>query len=207
MGDLPCVSVVVPFCNSERHLAACIESILSQTDVGGPFEVILVDNRSQDGSAAIARRYGGLTVLEEPTPGAYAARNTGIRRARAPLVALTDADCVVAEDWLQSICNGMEDPAIGILLGQCRYPPEASLALRVLGAYENAKAEYVLDRCPPAHHYGYANNMAVRASLFEEIGLFRKWQRAADTELVHRLAARRPARRPADRPALWIPHM
>lgn len=186
------VSVVVPFFNSERYLAACIESLLAQENVGGPFEILLVDNRSTDASASIAARYPGVTVLEESTPGAYAARNAGIRRAVATVIAFTDADCVAYPDWLRSILDGREDPRTAILVGHFRYPPNASLKLRLLGAYENAKAEYVIDRSEPAHRFAYSNNMAVRASVFEELGPFEEWQRAADSELVHRLAARRP---------------
>ncbi len=101
----------------------------------------------------------------------------------------------------------MRDPAIAILLGNCRYPPSASLALRLLGAYENAKTEYVINRCAAAHHFAYANNMAVRASVFEELGLFKEWKRAADTELVHRLALARPDLRLAYRSSMRVTHM
>jgi len=207
MSDSPGVSVVVPFFNSERHLAACVESLLDQEGVGAPFEVILVNNRSTDGSAAIAARYPGLTVLEEQKPGAYAARNTGIRKAQAPLIAFTDADCVVASDWLRSIRDGLQDPTIAILLGHCEYPSSASLALRMLAAYENAKTDYVIERCGPLHHFAHANNMAVRASVFEELGLFEEWDRAADSELVHRLALSRPDLGLAFRRSMRITHM
>lgn len=205
MHGHPQVSIVVPFFNSERHLAACIESLLAQD--GGSFEVILIDNGSTDGSASIAARYSELTVLAESTPGAYAARNAGLRRARAPLVAFTDADCVVAGDWLRSLCDGFRDPGVAIQLGHCRYPAHASWMLRLLGAYENAKTEFVVDRCDAVHHFGYANNMAVRASIFEELGLFKEWKRAADSELVHRVAAARPELRTAYRPSMQVTHL
>lgn len=205
------VSVVVPFFNSERHIAACVESLLSQEDVGGAFEIIFVNNGSQDGSASVLERYRDryreLILLEEETPGAYAARNTGIRVAQAPLIALTDADCVVDGHWLRALREGMEEPATGILLGHCRYPAKATLALRMLGAYENAKTGYVVEQCGPIHHFAYANNMAVRASVFEEIGFFKEWKRAADSELVHRLAARRPDLKLAFCPAMRVTHL
>ena len=51
----PVVSVVTPFYNTERYLADAIESVLAQTY--GNFEYLLVDNRSTDGSLAIAQRY------------------------------------------------------------------------------------------------------------------------------------------------------
>jgi hypothetical protein len=101
----------------------------------------------------------------------------------------------------------MEDPAIAILLGHCRYPENASLALRWLGNYENAKADYVINYCAHAHHFGYANNMAVRACLFEEIGPFKEWKRAADSELVHRLASRRPDLRTAYHRSMKVTHL
>ncbi len=206
MSDTPHVSVVVPFYGSERHIAECIDSLLTQEDVGGPFEVVFVDNGSQDGSAAIVSRYPELVVVRETTPGAYAARNAGVRVARAPLIAFTDADCAVGRRWLRSIREGMEDPGSAILLGTCLYPYEASLPLRLLGAYENAKSRYVLERCSPAYRFAYANNMAVRASVFEEVGPFREWRRAGDTELVHRLTSRRPDLRVVYRPSMRIIH-
>lgn len=207
MSSRPCISVVVPFYNSQRTIGACIESLLAQEDVGAAYEILLIDNRSSDASATIAGKYSQLLLLDEPTPGAYAARNTGIRQARAPIIALTDADCVVDPDWLRSILDGMADPHTAILIGHCRYPARASIALRLLGAYENAKAEYLLGRCSPAHHFAYANNMAVRASVFEELGPFEQWPRAADSELVHRMAARRPDLALRYRDSMRITHL
>ena len=188
----PLVSVVVPFFDRAGVIGSCVESLRSQEEIGGPYEIIMVDNGSTDSSAAIVRRYPEVTLLAEQTPGAYAARNAGISRARAPVVAFTDADCVVAKDWLKVILGELNEPRTAIVVGQCRYPEDASLVLRLLGAWENAKAEYVIRRCPPENRFAYCNNMAVRASVFDEIGLFEEWERAADSELVHRLAARRP---------------
>ncbi len=206
-AETPGVSVVVPFVNRHRHLDACIEALLAQDGIGRPVEIIFVDNGSTDGAGSAVERYPEIVLLHEQTRGAYTARNAGIRRARAPIIAFTDADCVAAKGWLRSVCAGMLDPGIAILIGDCRYPESASLSLQLLGAYENAKADYVLSHCPPAHHFAYANNMAVRASVFEELGPFREWQRAADSELVHRLAARRPDLRVAYRPSMRVTHL
>jgi glycosyltransferase involved in cell wall biosynthesis len=207
MNHRPTVSVVVPFFNSERHLAACIESLLAQDELRDDDEIILIDNGSEDGSPAVAAGFDQLILLKETTPGAYAARNTGIRRATGELIAFTDADCVVDADWLRAIRDGMADPATGIMLGHCRYPEGASRSLKLLGAYENAKTEYVITRCPPSHHFGYANNMAVRAGVFAELGPFREWRRAADSELVHRLAAERPKLRLVFERRMRITHL
>lgn len=188
----PLVSVVVPFHDSGGHLGACIESLLALDAGPGEVELIVVDNASTDDSAAIAAGFRGITVLHESTPGAYAARNTGIRVARAPIIAFTDADCTVDGDWAQAILASMADTDVGAVIGHCRYPDDATLPLKLLGAWENAKADHVTRRCPRANRFAYCNNMAVRASLFDEIGPFREWRRAADSELVHRMARERP---------------
>lgn len=202
----PQVSIIVPFYNSSATLAACIESLLAQ-ETGVAYEILLVDNRSSDDSAAIVARYDGVTLLHESTPGAYAARNTGIQQAQASVIAFTDADCTPDPDWLSTILDGLSDPNVAVLLGHCRYPDDASLTLRLLAAYENAKTAYVLGHRDPAYRFAYCNNMAVRASVFAELGPFLTWQRAADSELVHRLATRSPELRTVYRPAMRINHL
>ena len=191
-GRRPAISVVVPYYDSERFIAGCIESLRAQNGVDGGHEIVFVDNGSRDGSPSIVSRYDEIIHLRETKPGAYAARNTGIRRARGEIIAFTDADCEVQPDWLESILQAMSPPDVGVVIGHCRFPRSASLALHLLGAYENAKAEYVITRCPGELHFAYGNNMAVRAELFASIGLFKEWRRAADSELVHRAATERP---------------
>lgn len=208
----PTISVVVPFFGSQDHIEDCVRALLTARDaLGEPAELLFVDNASPDGSADLVRRalrgVDHATILREETPGAYAARNAALRVARSPLVAFTDADCAVGEGWLRAVRDRFAaESDLGVLLGEVRYPPAASRTLRFLGAYENAKTRHVLS-LPPAHHFGYANNMAVRASVFREIGLFRTWRRAGDTELVHRLAARRPDLRTAYEPSMRVVHL
>jgi glycosyltransferase involved in cell wall biosynthesis len=202
----PLLSVVVPFFDSGRHLRTCIESLLALDAAPGDIEPIFVDNASTDDSAAIVADFQGITVLHEPTPGAYAARNTGIRAAKGTIIAFTDADCSVDRDWARAILASMADPATGAVIGRCRYPDDATLPVKLLGAWENAKAAHVARRCPPANRFAYCNNMAVRASLFDEIGPFLEWRRAADSELVHRMAAERPELELRYDPAMRITH-
>lgn len=211
----PAISVVVPFFASEEHLEECLVSLLRAAEaLDEPVELIFVDNVSPDGSAALIQHYlerdaevqAEVRLLREETPGAYPARNAALRVAGASVIAFTDADCAVDPGWLASIREGMEDPEVGVLLGDVRYPPNASWALRRLAAYENAKTRYVLE-LPSSYHFAYANNMAVRASVFDEIGYFEEWQRAGDTEWVHRLAAQRPDLRVAFEPTMSVTHL
>lgn len=94
----PKVSVVVASYNGGRTLPACLDSLrhLNYPD----YEVILVDDGSTDNTAQIARHYPEVRTIHQPNFGLSAARNTGIRAATGELVAFTDSDCVVDEDWL-----------------------------------------------------------------------------------------------------------
>lgn len=207
MSARPRISVVIPVFNRAPYLRACLDALAAQRDAPGPSQVVVVDNGSTDDSRSILSGYPDVLVLEEPTPGAYAARNCGLRRALAPIVAFTDADCVASPVWLRAIDDGFRDPSVGIAIGAVWYQERASIPLRLLGAYENAKAEYVTRRDTPAHRFAYGNNMAVRASVFDEVGPFSEWPRAADTELVHRLARRRPDMQVAFLPGMQVTHL
>jgi len=202
----PLLSVVVPFYDSGRHLGGCIGSLLALDAEPGDVELIFIDNASTDDSAAVAAGFLGITVLHESTPGAYVARNTGVRAARGTIIAFTDADCTVDRDWARAIFASMADPAAGAVIGHCRYPDNATRPLKLLGAWENAKAATVTRRCPPANRFAYCNNMAVRASLFDELGPFVEWRRAADSEFVHRMAAERPELELRYDPSMRITH-
>jgi glycosyltransferase involved in cell wall biosynthesis len=87
----PLVSVIIPFCNYERYLGEAIESVLKQSYE--LMELILVDDSSTDGSAAIAKRYvpPGFYLWRE-NGGTGAARNSGIDHASGDFIAFCDAD-------------------------------------------------------------------------------------------------------------------
>jgi glycosyltransferase involved in cell wall biosynthesis len=103
------VSVVVPAYNAERTLGACLEALTRQ--VRPADEVVVVDNGSTDGTAAVAHafcgRLSGLRVVVEPRAGEAAARNRGLEEARGDVIAFTDADCIPREDWLDQAVRAL----------------------------------------------------------------------------------------------------
>jgi glycosyltransferase involved in cell wall biosynthesis len=202
----PRVSVIVPSFNSAGTLAACIDSLKRVEAGSGELQIIVVDNGSSDHSVEIARGFKGVTVLEESTPGAYPARNTGIRAAQAPIIAFTDSDCTVDSGWVQAMTGRLADDDVGIVLGQVDFPAAASLPLRLIGRWENAKAEYIARYADDSQPIAYCNNMAVRAELFREIGPFKSWKRAGDSEFAHRMARERPGLRIAFEPTMRVVH-
>jgi glycosyltransferase involved in cell wall biosynthesis len=113
-------SVVIPAFNESAYLADALMS-LSRQDFDGDYEVIVVDNHSDDGTAAIARLCGATVVCEEE-PGVCAARQRGTQHARGEIVVSTDADTIFDPSWLSSINRFFtRNPRCVAVAGPCRF--------------------------------------------------------------------------------------
>ena len=81
----PTVSIIVPVYNAKESIRRCVDSILSQEY--GDFELLLVDDGSQDGSGAICDDYAAaddrVRVIHQENAGVSAARNRALDQARA----------------------------------------------------------------------------------------------------------------------------
>ncbi|MFA5785656.1 MAG: glycosyltransferase family A protein [Actinomycetota bacterium] len=102
MITAPRVSVIVPVRNRRDLLGALLEALARQTLSG--FEVVVVDDGSNDGSAEEANAWAarGLTlrVLRTQGVGAVGARRLGVEASRGDVLAFTDSDCVPEPRWL-----------------------------------------------------------------------------------------------------------
>jgi len=85
----PLVSVIVPIHNGERFLGEALDSIAAQDY--GSVEIIVVDDGSTDGGAALAAARG-VTLIRQEQRGAGTARNTGVANARGEILAFLDQD-------------------------------------------------------------------------------------------------------------------
>ena len=89
--NAPLISCIVPVFNGERYLREALDSILAQTY--RPLEVVVVDDGSTDGTAAVVASYGEqIRYLSQPNAGPAAARNLGLQAAIGEFIAFLDAD-------------------------------------------------------------------------------------------------------------------
>jgi glycosyltransferase involved in cell wall biosynthesis len=93
-GTLP-VSVLIPVYNQAAMLRRALRSIAAQ-EPALPTEVIVIDDASSDASSATARQMGATLIRHERNRGTAAARNSGLRIASEPWIALLDSD----DEWL-----------------------------------------------------------------------------------------------------------
>ena len=97
------VSIIVPVYNAQKWIPHCIESILAQTYTD--FELILVDDGSQDNSGAICDEYAQkdtrVRVFHEKNGGVSSARNVGLSVACGEYIYFVDSDDYIAPNLLE----------------------------------------------------------------------------------------------------------
>lgn len=109
MNAAPQISIIVPVHNTAEYLRKCVDSIRNQTLDN--IEIILVDNKSDDGSSEICDEYSQIDsrikVLHLSQAGPSIARNAGIRVATSPYIGFVDSDDHVAPTMYQELLDGL----------------------------------------------------------------------------------------------------
>jgi glycosyltransferase involved in cell wall biosynthesis len=86
------ISVIIPAYNAEKYLIECLSSLFSQ-DLSIPFEVIVVNDGSTDGTSDILERYSeNIKVINQANSGVCKARNAGFKAAKGKFITSLDAD-------------------------------------------------------------------------------------------------------------------
>ena len=131
----PFVSVVIPAYNEELWLERCVLALQRQ-QTAVPYEIIVVDNNSTDGTADVAKRLGVRYVFE-PRQGLTFARQAGEDAARGEIVAHTDADSEAPPNWIESIARAFARyPACVVVSGPMCFP-RAPLLMQIVAPLQN----------------------------------------------------------------------
>ncbi len=107
------ISVIVPAYNEAAHLPSTLDSITAAAEPlrsipGTCFEILVVDNNSDDATAAVAL---GVKVISEQEQGISKARNSGARHAGGDVLVFVDADVTVPPTLLEVIHAAMNNAA------------------------------------------------------------------------------------------------
>ncbi len=158
------IDVVIPAYNAARYIGEAIASVLAQRPQVG--RVVVVDDGSTDATLDIARGFGTrVETQRQPNGGAARARNAGIARTHAPLVAFLDAD----DRWLPrrielGLHNLATRPGNGFVCARLRTFPSPELPAGERARLRAQNAEY--------HDGWLASALIVRRSALERVGGF-----------------------------------
>ncbi len=104
------VSIIIPVFNRKKYIGRCINSILKQVFID--FEIVIVDDGSNDGSEKICEsymsKYDKIKVIHQKNGGVSKARNTGIKHANGKYIMFIDSDDYIPTDYLYQIKKAYE---------------------------------------------------------------------------------------------------
>jgi len=101
------VSVVIPARDAAETVGGVLEALAAQEPA--PAEVIVVDDASRDGTAAIAEQHGAKVVRVERSRSAGGARNRGWDEATGDVVVFLDSDAIPADGWAAGLQRALEE--------------------------------------------------------------------------------------------------
>ncbi len=184
------VSAVVPIYQGERTLDAVLSALREQA-FPGPWEILVVDDRSRDGSREIAERHASeeprVRVLDGAGRGAASAINLGISEARYPFLAQVDQDVVLDPGWVERLVGRLGDDeelaaAQGHYLGDPRDGLWAGLT-----AFDLKERYRVLSKREFTDHVCTGNSIYRAAALSAVGGLDAAFGYGYDNDLSYRL--------------------
>ncbi|MCU1406577.1 MAG: glycosyltransferase family 2 protein [Glaciihabitans sp.] len=170
-SPVPSVSIVIPAYNEERTIRSCVLAALGQT--AAAHEIIVVDNRSTDATAAIVtqlQRDHPLApirlVTQDLIQGLIPTRDAGFNAATGDVLGRIDADTVVDPTWVHEVQLAFTDTAVAASTGPMSYydMPLVKLGLRA----DDRVRRGMLKLCRQ-YSFVFGSNMALRASAWRQI--------------------------------------
>jgi len=184
-GNLPFISIIVPARNEEHNIQKCIFSISANTYPKDKFEIIAVNDRSTDSTGKILEdlslEISNLVIKNisevtknENLKGKPGAIQSGFDIAKGSVVIMTDADCTVNQNWIQSIVETYNDSEVGMVAAFTNINGknifENFQAVEWVYLHTMASAGVALKA--PLGCYG--NNLSIRKEIFDSMGGYRK---------------------------------
>lgn len=192
----PLVSIIIPAYNAERFITKTLESVLAQTYQN--IEVMVIDDGSQDGTAAIVETYQKtdhrVHLLQQKNAGVAAARNLGIEQSSGEFIAPVDADDIFYPKHIeQQLGIFLESPSsVGLVYSWSVDIDEVNVPT---GGLRAAKIEGNVYKTLICHNFiGNASASMIRRSCLDLVGDYnpefhsKKAQGCEDWDLFLRIA-------------------
>jgi GT2 family glycosyltransferase len=179
----PTVTVVVPTYGDAEQIEDLVSRLLRQSYPAGRVQVLIVDNHP---TPVVRIDDPIVTVLHEPEPGSYRARNLGALHAHGEVLAFTDADCRPDLDWLAAgvaCLTAAEDQVVGgAIRVTTQLPPTLAARYELLLAFP--QQAYV------EHGWAATANVFIRRADLQRVGGFDATLMSnGDREFGHRATA------------------
>jgi exopolysaccharide biosynthesis polyprenyl glycosylphosphotransferase len=105
------ISVIIPAYNAEKSIGISLKALENQSVDKSLYEVIVVDDGSEDATAKIAKGFN-CKVVSQKQGGPAKARNTGVYESSGDIILFTDSDCEPDNHWIEEMVKPFENPEI-----------------------------------------------------------------------------------------------
>lgn len=182
------ISVIIPTRNRADLLATTLESLTRQTIGATTFEVLVVDNGSQDKTADVVQEYvsrlPNLRYFLAPEPGLHIGRHRGLRESNGEVLVFADDDIEALPTWLAAIQRAFSNPEVAMMGGNnlprfVAPPPAWLTALWQLKHKQGIQAIWPLSvilfpnkQCEISPFYIWGCNFAIRKDVLLAAGGF-----------------------------------
>jgi cellulose synthase/poly-beta-1,6-N-acetylglucosamine synthase-like glycosyltransferase len=182
---VPTVTVLVTVKNSKNTIQKCIKSILA---LNYPyFKVYITDAYSDDGTFEILKklnkRYPQKIRLEQIRGNIAVAHNYMIKKTNTKFIAMTDADCVVDNNWLKNLISGFKSKDIIATTGFCSTPKLVNRLQKLIGI----ELEDRFRHAPKFVPRGPTMNLCVKSNYAKKIKFDERFDVAQETDWGYRL--------------------
>jgi GT2 family glycosyltransferase len=197
------ISLIIPVRNAEATIEKCLAAAFALDDAR--YEIIVVDDASEDASAALIGKYPCTLIRLDAHSGAARARNVGARHSNGDILFFTDADCLVAKDVLSRVRAALCGRDAEVVLGGTYTPIPYDRDF--FSTFQSLFIHYSETKDSENPDYLATHAMAIRAETFRNIGGFSEdlVPILEDVEISHRL--RRAGYRLRMDPGLQVQHI
>lgn len=168
----PFISVIIPVYNSSNSLRNCLKALSQQTYPASKYEVIVVDNASDEDIKEVVKNFQFVHLVREETVGSYAARNRGIKVALGEFLAFTDADCIPHQNWLTTGMDSLSKTEdIGLIAGHLEFTFHEADRPNALEFYDSVvflNQRLYIEKI----HFAATANLFTRKTVMESVGYF-----------------------------------
>ena len=167
------VSVIIPVYNDSARLRLCLEALSKQTYSQALYEIIVVDNASEEDIQSIVGQFSLAKYACERQAGSYIARNQGLTVARGDVLAFTDSDCIPAIDWIEKgVDQLLSHPDCGLVAGKINMFFQNVDRPTAVELYEKIVLNFFQEKKIRDHQFGMTANIFTRRAVIDDVGGF-----------------------------------
>ncbi|SPJ23488.1 glycosyltransferase family 2 protein [Palleronia abyssalis] len=179
---MPRAAIIIPHRDDPIRLERCLDALLP---IARDIEICVVDNGSTSDLTSLRDRFRAVQFVDEPIPGAAAARNRGVKATSAPLLFFLDCDCVPDVGWTtRALSAAAKADIVG---GRVSVFAEAGSKLSGAAAFEIVFA-FDNRRYVETMNFSVTANLLTTRAVFDAVGPFRDGV-SEDVDWCHRAVA------------------